>query len=126
MSAGSLRQQLATQLEAALPARKYRVVAELAVTDRLAKPLVQVRQARIEPAPTAQGLSRVSFEIEVVTHYEGVTRKAEDAVDQLGVEVFETLLTKLPYTNPLYAEKGSYADKYLSYTIHTEVLTQRS
>ncbi len=121
----TLRKQLADALAPLLPARKYRVVPSLGTLDRIAKPTIQFEQADIEPAPAARGAALVTIKVHVITHREGVTPQADDAIDALGVEVFEAL-ARIPFANPTSATKSIYRDQNLSYEITTQILTKRS
>ena len=121
----TLRKQLAAALTEVFPARRYKVEASLGTVDNLGKPLIQLEQAEIEPSPSARGLALVTLRVHVVTHLAGVTPAADDAIDALGVEVFEAL-ARIPWVNPVRGEKAVYKDRHLSYIITTQILTTRS
>lgn len=121
----TLRKQLATALAPLLPARKYRIEASLGTLDKIAKPTIQFEQADIEPAPAARGVALVTIRVHVITQHSSVTPAADDAIDLLGVEVFEALAS-IPFVNPTTASKAIYKDNYLSYVITTQVITKRS
>jgi hypothetical protein len=121
----TLRAQLATELAAALPPRKFRVVGSLGTIDKITKPTIQLEQTDIERAPAARGVALVTMRVHVITHREGVTPAADDAVDAIGVEVFEALAS-IPFANPTRGEKQVYKDTNLAYVITTQILTKRS
>lgn len=121
----SLRKQLADALGPVLPARKYRVLTSLGALDKIAKPTIVISQTEIEAAPAARGAAMVTMEVTVVTHREGGTSEAEDAIDVLGVEVFEALAS-LNWAKPLFARKDTYRESNLCYIITTQILTKRS
>lgn len=121
----TLRKQLADALGPRLPARKYRIVPGLETLDRIAKPTIQFEQADIEPAPAARGAAMVTIRVHVITPRPGITPTADDAVDTLGIEVFEAL-AGIPFANPTQATKAVYKDTNLSYVITTQIITKRS
>lgn len=120
----SIRAQLGSDLEAALPPRKYRVVPHLGAVDRLAKPLVQLEQGTVSPSPGASGLRNVGVRVHVVTHLDGITEAAEDAVDALVLEVLDAL-ESLRYLIVGTATKEVWGDTHLSYVIETDTLTRK-
>lgn len=121
----TLREQLATALAPKLPARKYRIAASLGKLDKIAKPTIQFEQADIEPSPSARGAAMVTLKVHVITEHASINAAADDAVDALGIEVFEALST-LAFVNVQRGVKQVYNDTNLSYEITTQILTTRS
>lgn len=121
----TLRKQLADALAPLLPARKYRIVPGLNTLDKIAKPTIQFEQADIEPSPSARGAALVTIRIHVITERASITPAADDAIDALGIEVFEAL-AGITFANPTIATKAIFNETNLSYVITTQIITKRS
>lgn len=112
----ALRAQLKADLERLLPA--FKVTRGIATPDRIVKPTIILEQKSLEPSESARGWLDIGLSVHVVTHYEGMTDKAEDAVDALALEVIAAVET-LRYLKLGTATKKMYADTWLSYEIET-------
>jgi len=116
-----IRQQLGDDLAARLTAKKYRIVPSLGKPDRLAKPLIQLEQSAIAPNVGAKALHEVTVKVHVVTHLDGITPAADDAIDELCLEVLAAL-DGIGYVRVIGATKGVWEDAHLEYEIETTII----
>ena len=118
----ALRARLKADLEALLP--EYRITRGIATPDRIVKPTIVLEQRTLERSASASGWLDIGVNVHVMTHYEGMTDKAEDAVDALALEVMAAL-DQIKYLTLGIATKKMYADTWLSYEIETTTTTRK-
>ncbi|MCA0377872.1 MAG: hypothetical protein LCH36_00325 [Actinobacteria bacterium] len=112
----ALRATLKSDLEALLP--NFKVTRGIKTPDQVTKPLVILEQKSLEPSTSARGWLDIGLSVHVVTHYQGMTDKAEDEVDALVLEVMAAL-EQIRYLTLGAATKKMYAETNLSYEIET-------
>lgn len=112
----ALRARLKSDLEALLPA--FRITRGISTPDQIAKPTIILEQKTLEPSDSARGWLDIGLSVHVVTHYEGMTDRAEDTVDALVLEVIAAL-EQIRYLTLGTATKKMYANTWLSYEIET-------
>lgn len=111
----STRTDLATQLKPLLP-RTWKIVPEQRNIDVLTKPLVMLKQLRIEPGKDLpQDHHWVTFVLTIVSPHQDPAL----AEDQLDDSVAELLFAvdALPHLSWLSAEKVSFQDSYIAYDV---------
>ncbi len=118
----AIRNQLKSDLETALP--KFRITRGIASPQRIAKPTIVLEQKSIDPSTDAGGWIDLGVSVHVITHHEGITDTAEDAIDALVFQVLHALehIRNLKIGT---ATKKVFSDTNLSYEIETTITARK-
>lgn len=118
----AVRKRLHDDLERLLP--EYRVTRGIATPDRISKPTIIIEQKSVDLSTGANGLIDLGVSVHVVTHFSGVTDRAEDDIDARVLEVLHAL-GQIRNVKVGLATKKMYAETNLSYEIETTTTARK-